>query len=162
MKTTLIVISLFSLVFSADASELAIDQAASTEIIEEIDAALDSIFRDMNTLNVNTAFPLFQKDLTFIGPDGSIMNYKSFIDQSNNLFATWEDAKLALVSRDIRIISRNLVIVSAIYKGDVVNRDGKIEKYPKVGSTFVLNKDQDNWTVLHFHESSLPPEVFQP
>ena len=130
-------------------------------VSKEVEVVLNQIMDGWNTNNIKTAFPVFadNQDFTMIGVDGSMINYPSLIDMSKQMFETVKHARYILLEKTLKIIDENLVIALGIYSCETTYPDGKIEKYPKVGSTFVFQKTNGKWLVTHFHESSLAAEV---
>ena len=53
---------------------------------------------------------------------------------------SWKDVRYNLVEKKINIVSQTFVIASIIYNCEITYPDGKIEKYPKVGSTLGFGK----------------------
>jgi hypothetical protein len=165
MKTRLLILSiLLTLASCTNEKPATLDQSKKDSITKEIETAINQILADWNTKDINIVYSKFlnSPDFTFIAVDGSLVDYASMIESSKSMLNAWKDIKYNLVETRIKIKDQNLVLASIIYGAEVTYPDGKIEKYPKVGSTFVFSKINDKWTVIHFQESSLPPETINP
>jgi len=164
MKTLIFTLSVFLTIVSCTNGGLTpLSQTDKDQITKDVEATVQLIIDGWNSKDVNTAFALFSNspDFTYIGVDGSIVNYSELINMAKELFPTWKDAKFTLIENKIRIINSDLVIASVIYSGEVTSQDSTFVKYPKVGNTFILNRTDDKWIVTHWQESSLAPEVIE-
>ena len=140
-----------------------VDQTTKEKITKDVESTLHQILDGWNAMDISKSFALFSNsdEFIFIGVDGTVGNYSSFIDMSKEMFSSWKNAKFNLLDYKIKILNKELVVAALVYSGEITYPDLTIEKYPKVGSTLILHLKNDKWIVTHFQESSLSPEVIK-
>jgi hypothetical protein len=161
MKTNAILLGILLTISSCvNDKPTSLDQTQKDLITKEIVASIDQIINGWNTKNIDTAFPLFlnSPEFTFIGMDGEITDYKAIIDMSKPMFEAMQYCKYTLLNKKIKIIDQNSVVALIIVNAEVKFSDGTIQKFPKIGCTFIFSKINNKWMVTHFQESTLPPE----
>ena len=165
MKPKLILLAIILTTISCtNERQTTLSQTRKDSITKEVESVLNQIIDDWRTKNINTVYNQFlnSPDFTFIAVDGSIVDYSTMIESSRSMLDSWKDVRYNLVEKKINIVNQTFVIASIIYNCEITYPDGKIEKYPKVGSTLGFGKINNKWSVLHFQESCLAPDVIQP
>jgi len=165
MKTITIFLGILLTISSCvDDKPTSLDQTQKDLITKEIVASIDQIINGWNTKNIETAFPLFlnSPDFTFMGMDGEMTGYQAIIDMSKSMFDTMESCKYTLLDKKIKIIDQNSVVALINNNAEIKYLDGTIQRFPKIGCTFVFSKINDKWMVTHFQESTLSPETIAP
>lgn len=165
MKTnTLLLVTLLVLVSCGNENHSSLNQREKDLLTKEIDTSIDQIVAGWNTNKINTLFPLFHNsnDFSYVGIDGEFYSYKELIAMAKVQFEALEYAKYTLIKKKIKIINQNSAVALGQVSYESRNLKGIIEKYPKVGCTFVFNKIDSKWVVTHFQESTLPGETINP
>ena len=161
----MIFLGLFLTTFSClNEKQSSLDQSKKDAITIEIETAINQTIDGWKTMNIKTAYPLFlnSPEFTFVGVDGSIMDYSATIEMSKSMFDSLKNSNYSLLEKRIKIVDQNFVIALIIYNAEMTYLNGTVEKYPKVGCTFVFSKINDKWVVTHFQESTLTPETIKP
>ena len=70
---------------------------------------------------------------------------------------TCSNFKLTTFKEEIRVLNRDMAIFALAYGAEATLKTGERDIVENAGATFVFNKVNDEWKVVHYHESSLPP-----
>ena len=164
MKTKIfITVFILGLCACTDKNQSLVSQNEKEKIANEVELVLNSYFDGCRNLDVNKAFKeLFfeASDFIYIGIDGSFMNYNDLYTIANQVFSTYKKAEFIIHETKIRVISRDVALASVNFTDAFYSPEAK-ETYPNCGSTFVLNKIDDEWKIIHFHESFQESKFFK-
>ncbi len=92
-----------------------------------------------------------------IGADGTLCDYRQYVDNNVSYLRTCSSFKLTTLNEQIRVYDRRLAILSWIYKAEATLKTGERDLFESAGATFVFAKIGEEWKVVHYHESALPP-----
>lgn len=156
MKTKVFVIAMIlGTIACTGKNQPPISREENDRITKEVESVINSIFDGWKHLDVNKAFKESFSDspeFTYIGVDGSIMNYTDFFNLAKKEFDSQKSAEININEKKIHVISNNVVVVSLNYTGSFFSTDTKLT-FPNCGGTYVFNKIEGKWKVVHFHES---------
>ena len=138
------------------------DILTSTEkeaIAKEIRGAIDNLIRGCETLDMDMAFGIFLDfpDFLMIGTDGAYSDHDAYLRNNIAYLETCSSFKLTTYGEKIRILDRNTAIYSWAYGAEATLKTGEKDIVEKAGASFVFRKTDDEWKVVYYHESSLPP-----
>lgn len=129
-------------------------------IEKKINTQLNSIFEGYAELNADKAFAQFMEktdNFTFIGVHGEILNYNEMFVEATNAFNSFTKAEVNLKQKNIRVISHKLVLCT--FKQDVLFYIDEVKyAYPDIAYTLLFEKQNSEWRISHFHESTQVPE----
>jgi hypothetical protein len=129
------------------------------KIEREIKEEIITLISEFEALNTDAAFNIYDDSADFfmIASDGSCLDYKTFLKCNKNYLENCSSFKLNTIKQEIKILSSDLVLFSWIYKAEATLKTGEKNIWDKAGASFLFNKIDDNWKVIYYHESSLPP-----
>ena len=132
-----------------------VNQTEKEKIVDEVESVINSYFNACRNLDAKKAFKeLFSEspDFIYIGIDGSFMNYNDIYKMVSQVFNAFEKAEFIIHDTKIRVISPDVALASVNFTDSFYSQETK-ETYPNCGATFILNKIDDKWKIIHFHES---------
>jgi ketosteroid isomerase-like protein len=129
------------------------------KIEKEIKEIINTLIMNFEALNTDAAFNVYDDspDFSMIASDGSCLDYKTFFNGNKNYLENCSNFKLNTIKEKIKILSNDLVLFSWIYKAEATLKTGEKNIWDKAGASFLFKKIDDNWKVIYYHESSLPP-----
>ncbi len=157
MKTITILFAagLFMLAACTNTTEKPITDTEIEALSQEVEATINTMMDGMKHMDVNQAFEanfLLDKDFKYIGIHGETMRVDAFSKEVHAVFDNLEKVDFSFSTPDIRIVTRDVAIVTMPYKGKFYF-PGSTLSFPECGSTLVLQKINNKWMVIHFHES---------
>ena len=157
MKTFSILLTagLFVLAACTNITEKPLTQTEKNDLAQEVEATINTMMDGMKHMDVNQAFEsnfLLDKDFKYIGINGETMHFDEFDKEVHQIFDNLEKVDFAFSAPEIRLVTRDVAIVTMPYKGKFYF-PGSTLSFPECGSTLVLQKIGDEWKVIHFHES---------
>jgi len=93
--------------------------------------------------------------------DGNVRNYEAFKKICTDYYNSVGKQEVTTIQQTFNVIDENLVIVSWVGNIDAFYKNGDLMKLSNYGVTFVFRKFNNEWKVIHSHESSLPPEIIK-
>ena len=156
MKSKFIIAVISCAMFACTSkNQSSISQDEKENIVKEIEFVVNSISEGMLNLDVNKMIKepfLNSKNFTYIGIDGRLMNFNELYNTAKGTFESFSKAEYNVNKKKINVVSKDVAIVSINYSGAFYSPELKLT-FPNVGKTFVLNKIENEWKVIHFHES---------
>jgi len=156
MKTKIfIAVIIFGLCACTSKNQSTVNQTEKGKIVDEIESVINSYFNACRNLDANKAFKeLFSDtpDFIYIGIDGSFMKHNELYTIANQIFSAYQKAEFIIHDTKIRVISSDVALASVNFTDSFYSPEAK-ETYPNCGATFVLNKIDNKWKIIHFHES---------
>lgn len=157
MKTISILLTagLFLLAACTNNAEKPLSETEKEVLAQEVQTTINTMMDGMKNMDVKQAFEanfLLDKDFKYIGIRGETMNVDAFTKEVHGIFDNLEKVDFSFSSPDIRIVTREVAIVTMPYKGKFYF-PGSTISFPECGSTLVLQKKNNKWEVIHFHES---------
>lgn len=128
-------------------------------ISDEIKNAIGNLIRGCETLDMDMAFAIFSNspDFLMIGTDGSHSDYNSYLRNNITYLQTCSSFRLTTINEEIRVLNHETAIYSWAYRAEATLKTGEIDIVDKAGASFVFRKESEEWKVIYYHESSVPP-----
>jgi hypothetical protein len=164
MKISVIVLILTMILSSCNTGTRTLSQTRIDSMTIEFSSLIESMIFNWSAKDVDFAFSRFSNspDFNYVSPDGTIMDYATFVEFHKYEWASWKNVKFELLEKRIKIVKSDLVIALINYKCYITHSNSNIESRPKVGATLIFSKINDNWVVTHFQESFLTPMIVKP
>ncbi len=160
-----LVLILIALVFVFSSCTNTTEQTLTTNgkdvLSQEVERTIDAMMDGMKNIDVTDAFEsnfLLDDDFKYIDINGKVLNKDGFLNEAHSVFDNVEKIDYDFSIPVIRIIDRNVAIVNMAYGGKYYF-PGSTVAWPSCVSTLVLNKMDDKWKVIHFHESLQESEI---
>jgi hypothetical protein len=128
-------------------------------ITGEIKAAVQSLIRGCETLDMDLAFEVFEDSPEFLmmGTDGSLCDYDTYVKNNVEYLVACSSFKLTTFNEEIRILNCETAVFSWTYQAEATLLNGDKDIVENAGASFIFNKVDDKWKVVYYHESSTPP-----
>ena len=126
----------------------------------EIRKAVDSLIKGCESLDMDLAFEIFwdSPDFRMIAMDGSLCNYQTYLRNNIDYLTECLSFELTTLDDEIKILGPDLALYSWIYAVQATLKTGECDVIEKAGATFVFRRLEDQWKVIYYHESTLPPQ----
>ena len=136
-----------------------INKIDKESITQEIDRILDDLIASYETMDIEASFKVFSTDQDFfmIGSDGLIYDHETFYTANRSYFDLCSAFALTTYIRDIKVLSNDLALVSWHYKAIATLKAGGKDVFDTAGATFLFQKIDNQWSVINYQESTLPP-----
>lgn len=128
-------------------------------ITQEINQVLDDLIACYEVLDIETSFKFFSTDPDFfmIGSDGLIYDHETFYNANKMYFNECSKYELLTYFRDVKVLTKDLVLVSWHYKAIATRLTGGRDIFDPSGATFLFQRLDGKWKVVNYHESTLHP-----
>jgi hypothetical protein len=133
---------------------------AETKVIkQELQEALNTLIAGCEALDMELAFAIFSNAPEFLmmGTDGSLCDYQTYLKNNIDYLKTCSAFKLTTLKQEFRILTRDVAILSWAYSAEATLKTGERDLVENAGASFVFRKEDSDWKVIYYHESSLPP-----
>jgi hypothetical protein len=126
---------------------------------DEIIRAVQTVIRGCEALDMEMAFRIFwnSPDFRMISMDGRLCDYQTYIQDNIEYLKTCAQFTLTTLTQEITVFTRTLAICSWIYRVDATLKTGEHDRIDHAGASFVFRKIEDEWKVVYYQESTLPP-----
>ena len=157
MKSILLVLTACTLVFYSctNATEQALTENEKETLAQEVETTINKMMDGMKNIDVEAAFEsnfLMDENFRYVDIYGKTMSFSAFEKAAHGVFDNLEKVDFSFSAPDVRVVARNVAIVTMPYKGKFYF-PGSTLSFPECGSTLVLQKIDNEWKVIHFHES---------
>ncbi len=92
-----------------------------------------------------------------IAADGSLCDFVTYYDNNVMYLETCSAFSLTTLETDVLVLRPDLAVLSWTYRAEATLRTGERDVVDRAGASFVFEKRDDEWVVIRYHESSLPP-----
>lgn len=129
------------------------------KIKKELQEAIHTLIAGCEALDMELAFGIFSNspDFLMMATDGSLCDYQTYLNNNVDYLMTCSNFTLTTLQKEIRILNRGMAIFSWAYRAEATLKTGERDIVENAGATFVFSKVNDEWKVVYYHESSLPP-----
>lgn len=129
-------------------------------IAGEVRQVIRRLIRGCETLDIDTAFDMFldSPDFLMMGTDGTLCDYQTYLDNNVEYLGTCASFELTTFNEDIRIIDFETAIFSWAYGVEATLKTSEKDIIENAGATFMFRKIDNEWKVVYYHESSVPPK----
>jgi len=137
-----------------------LSESEISEIQDEIKKEIDLLITGCETLDMDMAFKVFSRDTDFfmIASDGRDYDFQSFFNNNKDYLDSCIKFELFTRKLDIKVLTSDIVVVSWLYKTVATLKEGNQDIFENAGATFLFKRVYDNWAVINYQESTLPPE----
>jgi len=100
-------------------------------------------------------------DFLAFSSDGIMRNYDELKKICSVYYTDLKHQSIRTIHEKFRVLDTNLVIVG--WNGNIIAafKNGDTMKMNNYSITYLFKKINNNWKVIHSHESSLPPEIIK-
>jgi ketosteroid isomerase-like protein len=125
----------------------------------EIREVVKTIFRNLEKMDVQALFQSYSNspDCIFFTTDGSMADLQAARNHHAAWFNSLSALKVTTIGEYFRFLPGNTVICSWTGKFEMRLKSGEQLKINQFGITFIFNKTDHKWKVIHQHSSALPP-----
>lgn len=126
---------------------------------KEIMEITGTIFRNLEKMDAEALFQSYHNssDFMFITTDGSMAGWQEARNHHEAWFNSLSALKVTTSKENFRFLPGNIVICCWTGKFEMTLGSGQQLKIDKFGITFIFNKINNQWKVIHQHSSALPP-----
>jgi ketosteroid isomerase-like protein len=142
------------------------DPMTDTEIkrtISEVKAAYNSLIEHSRKAQLDSFLSFYDNSSDFlsIGADGRMSNYAEFKKACSEYYTSLREQNITTTRQEFQVVDIDHVIVG--WTGDIIAslKNGDTIKMTNYSITSVFKKNNEQWKVVHDHESALPPEVIK-
>jgi predicted transposase YbfD/YdcC len=134
-----------------------------TQIKKEIKTIANKITEHSEKAQLDSFLSYYEnsKGFTHISMDGKIRNYNEFRKICTEYYSQLKSQEVKTIQEQFQVINQTLVIAS--WNGDIVAqfKNNDVMNMKNYSITYIYEKIDDNWKIIHSHESSLPPEIIK-
>lgn len=137
-----------------------LSESEKNRIKKEIEEAFNTIIIGCESFDMELAFKVFNNspDFYMVGPDCSICDYQTYIENNKNYFKECSDFKLTTLNKKIKYLGSDMVFFTWVYKAEATLKTGGKDIFEKAAASFLFKKINDEWKVIYYHEAALPPK----
>lgn len=105
------------------------------------------------------AFQVFwnSPDFRMISMDGRLCDYHTYVQNNIDYLLTCATFALTTLQQEITVFTERYAICSWIYSVDATLKTGEHDRIKQAGASFVFHKIDEEWKVVYYQESTLPP-----
>ena len=125
----------------------------------EIKEAIGSLIRGCEILDMELAFAIFldSPDFLMMGTDGTLCDYATYLKNNIDYLNTCSGFSLTTFKGEIRVLDHETAIYAWAYGAEATLETGERDVIENAGASFIFRKIRDEWKVVYYHESSVPP-----
>jgi uncharacterized protein (TIGR02246 family) len=126
-----------------------------SEIVATVQAILDKTAAAANAADAEGVLAASTKDdtFTFITDDVMLTGYDEALAAFRTTYALLQKQSNQIIEKRIRVLSPDVVLVSAVSEGTYTDKAGFTSPPVGLGSTAVFVRRNGDWRVIHFHQS---------
>jgi hypothetical protein len=128
-------------------------------IERDLKSAVDSLIKGCEALDMDQAFEIFWESPEFrmVAMDGSLCDYQTYLRNNIDYLSECSRFELTTLDERLEVLTSDLAIFSWIYRVVATLKSGQQDLFDKAGASFVFRRLEDQWKVIYYHESTLPP-----
>ena len=125
------------------------------EIAATVEAILDKAVAAAGAADAEAVLSASTKDdtFTFITDDTMLQGYDEALAAFRATYALLQGQTHQVIQRRTRVLSPDVVLVSAVSEGTYTDKAGFTSLPVGLGSTAVFVRRDGEWRVIHFHQS---------
>ena len=126
-----------------------------SEIVATVQAILDKTAAAADAADAEGVLSASTKDdtFTFITDDVMLTGYDEALAAFRTTYALLQKQSSQIIEKRIRVLSPDVVLVSAVSEGTYTDKAGFTSPPVGLGSTAVFVRRNGDWRVIHFHQS---------
>ena len=138
-------------------------EAESDHIIKDVKSIFSRITEYTERAQSDSLLSCYDNSPTFLAfsGDGKMRNYEEFKKVCTEYYDSLKEQKVMTIKEKYHVIDINLVILG--WTGNIIAqfKNGDTMKMNNYSVTFIFEKIDSKWKVIHSHESALPPEIIK-
>jgi uncharacterized protein (TIGR02246 family) len=125
------------------------------EIVATVDAILDQVVAAAARVDAERVLSVSTQDdtFTFVTGDTMLTGYDEALAAFRSTYAMLKGQAHEIIERRTRVLSPDVVLVSAVSEGTYTDKAGFTSPPVGLGSTAVFVRRAGEWRVIHFHQS---------
>ncbi len=129
-----------------------------TRITREIHDVLDRLIRGCETLDMDLAFGMFDRSDAFrmVAGDGTLCTFAEYYANNVAYLSQCKSFMLDTIGTNVLVLRDDLAVLTWSYRVAATLESGSRHRIDRAGATFVLQKEDEQWRVIRYHESSSP------
>jgi len=129
------------------------------KIQKEIKEIINTLISGCENLDMEMAFGMFldAPEFLMMGTDGTLCDYQTYLKNNIDYLTACSSFKLTTYIEETRIYDRETAIYAWAYGVEAILKTGEKDIVPNAGASFIFKKQQGEWKVVYYHESTVPP-----
>ena len=125
------------------------------ETVVEVEAILDKAVAAAAAIDAEGVLSASTRDgtFTFITGDTMLTGYDEALAAFRTTYALLQGQSHQVIERHTRVLSPDVVLVSAVSEGTYTDKAGFTSPLVGLGSTAVFVRRAGQWQVIHYHQS---------
>ena len=125
------------------------------EIVAAVEAILDKAVAAASAADAEGVLSASTRDdtFTFITADRMLKGYDEALAAFRTTYALLQGQTHQIIERRTRVLSPDVVLVSAVSEGTYTDKAGFTSPPVGLGSTAVFVRRDGEWRVIHYHQS---------
>lgn len=123
-------------------------------IQNEVKNVMSDIIKSVNTLNADSAFKYICKKnyVGFTDNGKSLRNHDSTLNMFKRIYSSLQKLDIKLIDDKYTALSPDIAIFTTSFEEEIVDKNNTLTK-AKGAMTAVLKKSENQWRVIHVHQS---------
>ena len=144
--------------FSCQGNE-GLTEAEKEKIIKEMHGVEKQIVENCEKVDLSEALIPYSNspDFLSVNNEGIIQNYEELKSANMEFFKLLDSQKYNKMREEYRFINNDNVIACWAYQAEFVFKSGEKMRIDNFSVTLVLKKINNEWKIIHSHESMTPP-----
>ena len=161
MKKILISLSVIALLGCTNQATKPLTDLEKATLITEVTEAGQSAIEAYNKIDFQTVESCFLDSPEFIAVsgDGSILNFEQKINDTKGFFESITSLHFTVLNKEVKVLQKDLAVYTVQIKIDATFKTGEKLTYEKLTVSEIYKKVDNQWKVIFFQESGLPPVV---
>ena len=134
------------------------------QIQKEIKEIINTLISGCENLDMEMAFAMFLNAPEFLmmGTDGTLCDYQTYLKNNIDYLTACSSFNLTTFREETSILDRETVVHAWAYGVEAVLKTGEKDIVKNAGASFVFKKQNEEWKVVYYHESTVPPTRILP
>jgi ketosteroid isomerase-like protein len=135
----------------------------NTQIIDAVKKVSYAITKHAEKAEADSLLRYYSPSPDFLAfsSDGKMRDYDSFKKLCVEYYDSLKEQKVTTIRNSFHIVDSTVVIQEWLGNINAFFKNGDIMKMKDYAVTNVLKKIENEWKIIHSHESSLPPEIIK-
>lgn len=136
-----------------------ISKVERERIEEEVRQLLDDLIQGCESLDLDRAFDVFSDspDFLMMATDGALSSHDSYVQGNVDYLSACTAFSLETSDVQVRVLDSDTAVLAWSYAARATLVTGEVDIIDRAGASFLLRRMDDRWSVVYYHESSVPP-----
>ena len=128
------------------------------QIQKEIKEIINALITGCENLDMEMAFGMFLNAPEFLmmGTDGTLCDYQTYLKNNIGYLTACSSFKLTTFREETSVLDRETAVHAWAYGVEAVLKTGEKDIVKNAGASFVFKKQDEEWKVVYYHESTVP------